>query len=73
VNGGTGTVVLGATDVGALPDDAGLGDLDDVDLTGLADGNIIQFNSTSGNFEPASPAGITTADITALNLTWADF
>ena len=73
VNTQSGTVVLTAADVGALPGTAMLGDLADVDVTGVADGQIIAYNATSGVWELASPAGITTGDITALNLTWADF
>lgn len=34
-----------------------LGDLQDVDLTGLADGFIIRFNATSGKFEVQPLAG----------------
>jgi hypothetical protein len=73
VNGQTGTAVLDASDVGALPDDAELGDLADVVVTGVTDGQLIAYNATSGKWELASPAGITTSDITALNLTWDDF
>lgn len=73
VNTQTGTVVLGATDVQALPDDAELGDLADVVVTGAADGQLIAYNETNDQWELASPAGITVGDITALNLTWGDF
>ena len=31
-----------------------LGDLTDVDLTGAINGNVIKYNSTSGNWEPAT-------------------
>lgn len=31
-----------------------LGDLSDVDLTGLANGYVLKYNSTSGNWEPAA-------------------
>lgn len=37
--------------VGAIAD---LGDLADVDLTGLANNEIIRYNSTSGNWEPST-------------------
>lgn len=35
----------------------GLADMTNVDLTGLADGQILKYNSTSGNFEPAAESG----------------
>lgn len=73
VNTQTGTVVLGASDVGALPDNAQLGDLADVDDVGATDGQLIAYSAANDAWELASPAGITTADITALNLTWSDF
>ena len=54
---------------GALADSAiqptdGVGDLSDVDTTGVTNGQVLAFNSTSGDFEPADP---TTGDITAVN------
>ena len=73
VNTQLGAVVLDAADVGALPGTAVLGDLADVDVTGVIDGQLIAYNATNDKWELASPAGITTGDITALNLTWADF
>lgn len=45
--------------VGNLPASGGassLNDLTDVDLTGLTNTQILQYNSTSGNFEPANAA-----------------
>ena len=33
-----------------------IGDANNVDLTGLADDQFLQYNSTSGNFEPATVA-----------------
>lgn len=73
VNTKTGTVTLAAADVGALATTAGLGDLADVNVTGATSGQLIAYNATNDEWELASPAGITAADITALNLTWADF
>lgn len=73
VNTQTGTVVLGASDVNALPDNAELGDLADVDVTGATDGQLIAYSAANDAWELASPAGVTTSDITALNLTWNDF
>ena len=73
VNTQSGAVVLDAGDVGALPGTAVLGDLADVDVAGVADGQLIAYNATNNKWELATPAGITTGDITALNLTWADF
>ena len=54
---------------GALADSAiqptdGVGDLSDVDTTGVTNGQVLAYNSTSGDFEPADP---TTGDITAVN------
>jgi hypothetical protein len=54
---------------GALADSAiqptdGVGDLADVDTTGVTNGQVLAYNSTSGDFEPADP---TTGDITAVN------
>lgn len=34
-----------------------LGDIGDVDLTGLADGDVLQYNGISGNWEPAAGGG----------------
>jgi len=34
-----------------------LGDLSDVDVTGVADGNVLQYNNTSGNWEAAASSG----------------
>ena len=53
-------------DAGYLTDITGenLGDLADVDLTGLADGEIIIYNATSGNWEanpPPAPAATETS------------
>ena len=73
VNTQSGAVVLSASDVGALPDSAELGDLADVDVTGVTDGQLIAYNATNDKWELASAAGITVGDITALNLTWGDF
>ena len=54
---------------GALADSAiqptdGVGDLSDVDTTGVTNGQVLAYNSASGDFEPADP---TTGDITAVN------
>jgi hypothetical protein len=54
---------------GALADSAiqptdGVGNLSDVDTTGVSNGQVLAYNSTSGDFEPADP---TTGDITAVN------
>ena len=54
---------------GALADSAiqptdGVGDLSDVNTTGVTNGQVLAYNSTSGDFEPADP---TTGDITAVN------
>jgi len=54
---------------GALADSAiqptdGVGNLSDVDTTGVTNGQVLAYNSTSGDFEPADP---TTGDITAVN------
>ena len=61
------------TNVSSFTNDAGyisditaenLGDLADVDLTGLADGEIIIYNATSGNWEanpPPAPQATTTS------------
>lgn len=73
VNGATGTVVLDASDVGALPATAQLGDLADVDVAGATNGQLIAFSTAVPGWVLASPAGITVGDITALDLTWADF
>lgn len=42
----------------SIPDAASIGTLSDVDLTGLANGQTLVFNSTSGNFEPGSGGGV---------------
>ena len=73
VNTQTGAVSLGAADVGAFPDDGKLGDLDDVSIAGISDGQLIAYQASTDTFIPASPAGITTADITGLDLVWNDF
>jgi len=73
VNTQTGAVSLGAADVGAFPDDGKLGDLDDVSIAGITDGQLIAYQASTDTFIPASPAGITTADITGLDLVWNDF
>ena len=39
-------------------------DLSDVSTTGVTNGQVLAYNSTSGNFEPSSPAA---GDITAVN------
>ena len=51
----SGTVIL---------DSSSVGDLSDVDTTGVTNGQVLSYNSTSGDFEPADP---TTGDITAVN------
>jgi hypothetical protein len=33
-----------------------IGDLSDVDVSGVADGNILSYNNTSGNWEASAPA-----------------
>lgn len=73
VNAATGTVVLDAGDVGALPATAELDDLADVDTTGVTNGQLIAYNAANDKWELASAAGIVVSDITALNLTWGDF
>lgn len=40
------------------------GDLSDVNTTGVTNGQVLAYNSTSGDFEPTDP---TTGDITAVN------
>lgn len=50
VNGETGAVSLSASDVNALPDDAELGDLDDVDVTGVNDGDFLSYDDNTGNW-----------------------
>lgn len=37
--------------------DGSIGTHSDVDLTGLANGNLLAYNSSSGNFEPSTPGG----------------
>ena len=54
---------------GALADSAiqptdSIGDLSDVDITGVTTLQVLAYNSISGNFEPVDPA---TGDITAVN------
>jgi len=57
---GTGNVVR-ISSTGAI---ANLGDLIDVDLTTPAtDGQVIAYNSTSGNWEPVDPGTVTSVDI----------
>jgi hypothetical protein len=46
------TIALGTPVTGAV-----LGDLSDVDVTGVTNGQLIAYNSTSGNWEPANDAG----------------
>jgi len=41
-----------------------IGDANNVDLTGLADDHFLQYNSTSGNFEPATVATDLSGDST---------
>lgn len=41
-----------------------IGDANNVDLTGLADDQFLQYNSTSGNFEPANVATDLSGDTT---------
>lgn len=70
VNGQTGTVVLNTDDIAEGATNlyytdarvdarialASIGDLNDVDLTGLANGQVLAYNSVSGNFEPTTLA-----------------
>jgi hypothetical protein len=50
---------LGPTDVGALPDDADLDDLNDVSVSSPSDGDILVYQSGSWvNQEPESPIGL---------------
>ena len=44
VNTQTGAVTLDASDVGALPDDAALGDLDDVSVAAAAPGDVLAYD-----------------------------
>ena len=44
--------------------DFSIGDANNVDLTGLADDQFLQYNSTSGNFEPATIATDVSGDST---------
>ena len=46
------TIALGTPVTGAV-----LGDLSDVDVTGVTNGQLIAYNSTSGNWEAADDAG----------------
>jgi hypothetical protein len=46
------TIALGTPVTGAV-----LGDLSDVDVTGVTNGQLIAYNSTSGNWEAANDAG----------------
>lgn len=70
VNGKTGDVVLTASDVGALADNTpipnDLSDLSDVDTSGVTDGQILKYNSTSGKFLPSNESGGGTTDYTDL-------
>lgn len=59
-NGRTGPAILPAAG------DYDINDLGDVDTTGLADGDSLVYNSTSGNFEVAQQ-GIAQASLTAQN------
>ena len=71
VNTETGDVVLGPADVGALPDDADLGDLDDVDATGAAAGDVLAYDGT--DWVP-DPDMVRSADIsTIVTLTQAEY
>ena len=72
VNTQTGAVVLDASDVGALADDADFEDLADVEFTSLADGQTVAFDATAGKWVNAAPGAITAGDIAALNLRWED-
>jgi len=59
VNGQTGIVVLNTDDIDDSTStnkyaNGSISIHSDVDLTGLADGQVLQYNSTSGNFEPYS-------------------
>lgn len=56
VNNQTGDVDLSASDVGALPDDAQLNDLSDVNTAGAQDGDALAFDSTAGAWVPATVA-----------------
>ncbi len=60
--GGDG-VTLGGFQIGSTISD--LGDLNDVDLSGLASGDIIQYNSVSGNWEAVAASSI--GGVTSVN------
>ena len=47
---------------------ASVGDLSDVTITGVSDGQLLVWNATAGQLEPATLADL----IQALNLTWED-
>jgi hypothetical protein len=72
VNGEIGTVVLNASDVGALAGTAIFEDLADVEFTSLSDGQTVAFDGTAGKWVNAAPGAITAGDIAALNLRWED-
>jgi hypothetical protein len=40
-----------------------IGDLSDVDVSGVADGNILSYNNTSGNWEASAPAAGGISDV----------
>jgi hypothetical protein len=48
---GTDTLVISGTPGGSDISASSIGDLSDVDLSGLADNKILKYNSSSGNFE----------------------
>jgi len=41
-----------------------IGQLSDVDLTGISPNDLLAYNSTSGNFEPSAPSGVPDASET---------
>jgi hypothetical protein len=66
VNSQTGAVVLTASDVGAYPDtnpssfisSASVATLTDVDVTGLANTDLLAYNSSSGKWVPVTRSGL---------------
>lgn len=71
---GTGSVSIHPVDVNTVAISGGasiteIGDLDDVDVSGIANNQILKYNSTSGNFEAANDetgAGGTVDDLNAV-------
>ena len=56
-----------ATDKALVPSNISsisIGQLSNVDLTGISPNDLLAYNSTSGNFEPSSPSGVPDASET---------